>query len=121
MLEMGKPCGLIAWVSSFHASGPLSALVVTHTWPPVGTVEISGPSPFVPAYITCEKPFESFSPPAPMERTRFVSLPVHAPDPRVSKSELSKEKLPPAAAPRQMRQVPKMSSPEFCGSSKNGK
>src|SRR6185312_6566518 len=121
MLEIGTPCGLMAWVSSVQVSGPASALVVTQTRPPVGTVEISGPSPLVPAYMTCEKPLESFNPPAAIERTRFISLPVHAPDPPVSKSGLSKEKLPPMVAPRQMRQLPKINSAEFCGSRRNGR
>src|SRR5258708_24703874 len=121
MLETGKPRGLIAWVTSFQVWGPPSALVVTQTWPPVGIVEISGPSPLVPAYMTCEKPLESFRPPAAIERARFISLPVHEPVPPVSKSGLSNEKLPPIVAPRQIRQVPRINSLEFCGSSRNGK
>src|SRR5436305_12528623 len=117
MLETGNPSGFVDPVRSNQAPLPLLTSVATQIWPPAGE---RGPSPSVPAYITFENPGESFIPPAANVRITFTSPPVQLSLPPVSRLLVRAEKPVPLVAPRHTRQVPTSSSPEFCGSRRNG-
>ena len=115
--EIGNAPGFVVPVRSIQALGPPLTLVDTQRWPPVGA---RGPRPSVPAYITLENPCVLLIPPAATARTRFTSAPVQLPVPPVSRLSVKTENPLPSVAPRHTRQVPTMSSPEFCGSRMKG-